>query len=197
MTLRPRTLVLTLGLFPFLAFAQTPNLSKEVREFVSVDAPVVALRHARVIDGTGAPSKEDQTLVISGGRIQGIGPATSTPVPDGAKEIDLTGATVLPGLVGMHDHLFYPAPSSPARAAGGSLALYHEMAFSFPRLYLACGVTTIRTTGSIEPQTDLELAKLVDAGKIAGPKIHATAPYLEGLGSFTAQMRELRGPGDA
>jgi imidazolonepropionase-like amidohydrolase len=197
MTLKPQNLVLMLGLFPFLAFAQTPNLSKEVREFVSVEAPVVALRHARVIDGSGAPSKEDQTLVISGGRIQGSGPATLTPVPAGAKEIDLTGATVLPGLVGMHDHLFYPAPSSPARPAGGSLALYHEMGFSFPRLYLACGVTTIRTTGSIEPQTDLELAKLVDAGKIAGPKIHVTSPYLEGVGSFTPVMHELAGPEDA
>src|SRR5262249_45807871 len=123
--------------------------------------------------------------------------AATTPVPSGAKEIDLTGATVLPGLVGMHDHLFYPAPSSPARAVGGTLALYHEMAFSFPRLYLACGVTTLRTTGSIEAQTDLEIARLIDAGKIAGPKIHVTAPYLEGAGSFTPVLRELRGPEDA
>jgi len=89
-----------------------PTLSKEVREFVAVDAPVVALTHVRVVDGTGAAAKEDQTVVISSGRIQAIGPAATTPAPAGAKTIDLAGATVIPGLVGMHDHLFYPAPSS-------------------------------------------------------------------------------------
>jgi imidazolonepropionase-like amidohydrolase len=188
--------IVAFALLPLAAQAETP-LSKEVREFVSVEVPVVALQHARVIDGTGAPAREDQTLVISAGRIERIGPAASISVPAGARTIDLTGASVLPGMVGMHDHLFYPAPSSPARPAGGGLALYHEMAFSFPRLYLACGVTTIRTTGAIQPQTDLEVAKLIDAGKTAGPKIRVTAPYLEGVGSFTPVMHELTGPEDA
>jgi len=82
--------------------AQT--LSTEVKAFVSVDAPVVALTHARVIDGTGGPVREDQTLVISGGRIQALGAAPA--IPAGAKMMDLSGYTVIPGLVGMHDHLF-------------------------------------------------------------------------------------------
>jgi len=175
--------------------AELPELSPELREFVSVDAPVVALIHVRVIDGTGAPPREEQTLLISGGRIASIG--SEPQVPAGAKVMDLSDYTVIPGLVGMHDHLFYPAPSSPAPAIGGSLALYHEMAFSFPRLYLAGGVTTIRTTGSIEPQTDLAIKKMIDAGKIAGPKMHVTGPYLEGAGSFTPVLRELAGPEDA
>jgi imidazolonepropionase-like amidohydrolase len=174
-----------------------PSLSKEVREFVTVDAPSVALTHIRLIDGTGSPPAEDQTLVISGGLITALGPTASTAIPDGARKLDLAGYTVIPGLVGMHDHLFYPAPGSQARPAGGNIPVYHELAFSFPRLYLAGGVTTIRTTGSIEGQTDLELKKAVDLGKIPGPKIHVTAPYLEGPGSFTAQMRELTGADDA
>lgn len=194
----PYRAALAAALLALAASAQTAaDLSKEVREFVAVDAPVVALTHARVVDGTGAAAREDQTIVLSGGKIQAIGPAASTPAPAGAKTIDLAGASVIPGLVGMHDHLFYPAPSSQGTALGGSLALYHEMAFSFPRLYLACGVTTIRTTGSIEPQTDLEIKKLIDSGKAAGPKIHVTAPYLEGAGSFTPVLRELTGPEDA
>ena len=168
-----------------------------IRALIRTDAPVIALRHARVIDGTGAPPKEDQTLVIADGKIRAVGPSAATPGPEGAAEIDLTGQTVLPGLVGMHDHLFYPAPSSPATPGDDSLALYHEMGFSFPRLYLACGVTTMRTTGSIEPQTDLELAKAIVAGRVAGPKIRVTAPYLEGAGSFTPVMRELTGADDA
>ncbi len=160
-------------------------LSAEVKAFVSVDAPVVVLTHVRVVDGTGGPAREDQTLVISGGRIQAVG--ASPAVPAGAKVMDLSGYTVIPGLVGMHDHLFYPQ-------GGGFFA---EMAFSFPRLYLACGVTTIRTTGSIEPYTDLEIKKLIDAGKAPGPKIHVTGPYLEGTGAVIPQLHVLKGPEDA
>jgi enamidase len=127
--------------------AKRPALSDAVREYVAFDAPSVALTHVRVVDGTGAPAKEDQTVLLEDGAIRAIGSASSTPAPQGAKVLDLAGRTVMPGLVGMHDHLFFPA--------GG--AVYHEMAFSFPRLYLAGGVTTLRTTGSIEPYTDLEL----------------------------------------
>ncbi|MGC2697293.1 MAG: amidohydrolase family protein, partial [Candidatus Angelobacter sp.] len=87
----------------------------------------------------------------------------------------------------MHDHLFYPA--------GGGL--YHDMVFTFPRLYLALGVTTIRTTGSMEPYTDLEIKKAIDAGKNPGPKINATGPYMEGEGIPLLQLHQLTGPDDA
>ena len=190
-------LVIANALVAFASAQTQPILSKEVRELVAVEAPIVALLHVRVIDGTGGPPAEDQTVVISGGKIAALGPASSTVVPDGARKMELSGYTVTPGMVGMHDHMFYPAPASQARPAGGNMPLYHELGFSFPRLYLAGGVTTIRTTGSIEGQTDLELKKLIDAGKVAGPKMHVTAPYLEGVGSFAAQMHELTGPEDA
>ncbi|KZC42247.1 amidohydrolase, partial [Rhodanobacter sp. FW510-R12] len=99
-----------------------------------------------------------------------------------------------PGLVGMHDHMFYPAPKVNPEAKD---AIYPEQASSFPKLYLAGGVTSIRTTGSTEPYTDLELKKAIDAGKIPGPKMHTTGPYLEGKGSFTPQMHELADAADA
>jgi imidazolonepropionase-like amidohydrolase len=178
-------------LFPSLLFASPPTLAPAVREFVTVDREVVALRHVRVIDGTGAAPREDQTLVVADGKIRAIGSAAETPLPDGAQVMDLAGDTVLPGLVGMHDHIYYPAPGA------GDPRLYPEHAFSFPRLYLAGGVTTIRTTGSVEPYTDLELKKAIDAGRMVGPKIHVTGPYLEGAGAFTPQMHELTGPEDA
>ncbi len=169
------------------AVLAAPPRSPEVLAFVSVDAPVVALAHVRVVDGTGAPPREDQTIVVRDGRIASVGDAASAAVPPGAKVLDLAGRTVLPGLVGMHDHLFYPMGA----------AYYGEMGQSFPRLYLAAGVTTIRTTGSIEPSTDLEIKRAIDAGKAAGPKIHVTGPYLEGEGAYTTQMHVLRGPDDA
>ena len=150
---------------------------------------MVALRHVRVIDGTGAAPAEDQTLVIDRGKIAAVGPFASTETPAGAQVLDLGGATVIPGLVGMHEHLFYPS--------GGGIPMYNEQAFSFPRLYLASGITTARTGGSLEPYTDLNVKRLIDSGRMPGPKLFVTGPYLEGPGSFAAQMHELTGPEDA
>ena len=71
------------------------------------------------------------------------------------------------------------------------------MGFSFPRLYLAAGVTSLRTTGSLEPYADLSLKKLIDTHQIPGPKLHITGPYLEGAGSFAPQLYELKDADDA
>jgi len=89
----------------------------------------------------------------------------------------------------MHNHMFFPM--------GGSPPMYSNMGTSFPRLYLANGVTTIRTTGSVAPYTDLEIKRLIDAGRMIGPKMHVTAPYLEGKGSFTPVMHQLTDAADA
>jgi len=176
---------------PFLlcsmAFAQTP--ATDAKAYVKYDQPVIVLNHVRVIDGTGAPAKADQMLQISGGKIESIGNSGSD-TPQGAEVLDLAGSSVIPGLVGMHDHIYYPAP-------GRNLAMYPEHAWSFPRLYLAGGVTTIRTTGSVETYTDLELKKDIDSGKTPGPKMRVTGPYLEGKGAYTPQMHELEDANDS
>lgn len=176
--------------------AHSPAPSAELRQYLKVEAPVVALVHARVVDGTGAPAREDQTLLLRGGRIEAMGyPA----VPKEALVLDLTGHTVLPGLVGMHNHLFY-THSIHSDEKGGAIApgrLFAEIAYSAPRLYLACGVTTIRTTGSLEPYTDLNVKRQIDAGLMPGPKMDVTGPYLEGLEPMTPQMYALRSPEDA
>ncbi|HEX8835600.1 MAG TPA: amidohydrolase family protein [Candidatus Acidoferrum sp.] len=166
------------------------KLAPEVRAFVKEDAPVIALTHVRMIDGTGAAPRADQTLVIRDGKIAALGDAASTKIPEGAKVLDLSGRTIIPGLVGMHDHMYYPSP-------GGAPPLYPEHAASFPRLYLASGVTSLRTTGSVEPYADLELKRDIDEGKMAGPKIHVTGPYLEGPGAFATQMHQLKDAEDA
>lgn len=168
--------------------AQTPaTLSPGVKAFITVDTPLFALTHVRVIDGTGTPVREDQIIVVSGGKILALGDASNTSVPSGAKVLEMHDYTVIPGLVGMHDHIYYPA--GPAH--------YNTLSFSAPRLYLACGVTTIRTAGSLEPFTEINLKKAIDQGTVPGPKMHVTSPYLEGPGAFTIQMHELTGPEDA
>ena len=174
------------------AQAAPPVFSKQVQGFIVQSAPVLAIVHVRVIDGNGTPAKDDQTVLLRDGRIAAVGAHVA--VPEGAPVIDGGGRTLIPGLVGMHDHMFYPAPKVNPEARE---ALYPEQGSSFPKLYLAGGVTTIRTTGSTEPYADLELKKKIDAGEVAGPKMRTTGPYLEGKGSFAPQMHELTGADDA
>src|SRR5437879_5696811 len=151
--------------------AQRPDsLAAQVREYVAVDTSLLALTHVLVLDGTGGAPKADQTIVIHAGRIAAVGPAASVPVPAGARVMDMTGSTVIPGIVGMHDHLFYTA-------AGGRAV---QMSYTGPRLYLGSGVTTIRTTGSRAPYAEINLKDQVDRGFSPGPRIHITAPYITG-----------------
>src|ERR1700690_4112058 len=182
-----------------ITVAQTQK-ARGVADFISVDAPVFVLDHVRVIDGTGAPPKEEQAVAIANGKIQFIGSAASGQIPEGAQRIERSGYTVIPGLVGMHNHLYYTDSYSLQVVDGkiGEPGLFiAEIPYTAPRLYLAAGVTTMRTTGSLEPYTDLKVKSRIDSNLMPGPSIDATAPYLEGAPALFAQMHELSGPDDA
>jgi imidazolonepropionase-like amidohydrolase len=166
--------------------AQQPT--QGARQFASVTDSVVALTNVTVIDGTGTPARTGQTIVIKGGTIQSVGDAASAKIPAGARTIDLTGRTVLPGYVMLHEHLFYPS---------GGGAIYNEQGYSFPRLYLAGGVTTMRTAGNMAGYADLNIKKAIDDGTMLGPTIDVTAPYLEGPGLPIPQVKALRDAADA
>lgn len=174
-----------------LAPAQVPAALKP---YVSEDSPSLVLMHVRVIDGTGAAAVEDQRIDIEAGKITRVQSAKlRNALPPNAKVLDLSGKTVIPGLVGMHEHLFYTGPE---RGKDG-LPFWIEMIDSGPRLYLAGGVTTARTAGSMEPYTDLSLKKLIDAGEKPGPKLRITGPYIGDLLSIAPQLHTLNGPEDA
>lgn len=165
--------------------------------YVKLSAGTIALTHVRVVDGTGEPAQAERTIIITDGRIVTVSDG-SAPLPADARVLDLSGHTVLPGIVGMHDHLFYIGrPNLDAGGASEPPLMVPEMAFTAPRLYLANGVTTLRTTGSVEPDTDLNLKHQIDAGRIPGPHTDVTGPYLEGMGSPFIQMHELRDADDA
>jgi imidazolonepropionase-like amidohydrolase len=186
---------------PFLCIALSLSLTLAAQQkpsplspYVKEDAPVLVVEHVRLIDGTGSAPQEDMRIDIASGKITAVQAANARrPYPANAKVLDMTGKTLIPGLVGMHEHLFYLTPQQPE----GGVWFYGEAADSAPRLYLAGGVTTARTAGSMEPYTDLELKREIDAGVLPGPKLDVTGPYLEGKGSFAVQMHPLADADDA
>jgi hypothetical protein len=177
--------------------APPPVLGTDVQQFVHLPAGRIAITHLRIIDGTGAAPVEDATLLIDGAKIGAVLPA-ATAVPAGYRQIDGTGETALPGLVGMHNHMFYIArPNIDASGHSEDPLVVPQMTFSAPRLYLANGVTTMRTTGSVEPYADLNVKAEIDAGRMIGPHMDVTGPYLEGPDSPFIQMHQLRDAEDA
>lgn len=149
------------------------SLSPDLQKYVRVGADRVVLRGAALIDGTGAPAAEGRVILIDKGRIAAVGNASDVKVPADAEVLELGGHTIIPGLVGMHDHL-YATGYTPLEQA---------------RMYLANGVTTIRTAGTFQPYNDLNLKRDIDAGQWIGPRIHASGPYLTGPGGSQAMVR--------
>jgi len=176
---------LTAGIAVTPAEAQHPVIGNAARPFVAIDTPIVAIAHVRVIDGTGAPARADQTVVIQDGRIAAVGLRAA--IPPGARVIDGTGKTIIPGLVMVHEHLFYPTGPG----------VYGNLSESFSRLYLAGGVTSMRTGGNMNGFGELALARADREFQKAGPWIDGTAPYLEGPGLPLGQVHALTGADDA
>ena len=171
-----------------IAVALAAQPGQGIQQFISVSDSIVALTNVRVIDGTGAPARGAQTIVMKAGVLQAVGATGQVNVPAGARTIDLAGRSVMPGYVMLHEHLFYPS---------GGGAVYNEQGYSFPRLYLAGGVTTMRTGGNMAGYADLNIKKAIDDGTMLGPSIDVTAPYLEGPGLPIPQVKALRDAADA
>ncbi|MDQ2671017.1 MAG: amidohydrolase family protein, partial [Gemmatimonadota bacterium] len=109
----------------------------------------------------------------------------SVRVPRGTHVMDLGGHTVIPGIVGLHNHTWYTTSN---RAT--------QLPYSAPRLYLGSGVTTIRTTGSLSPYVELNMKKAIDEGELVGPRMHVTGPYITAKGT-SIRMYGIEGPEDA
>ena len=181
-------MALWLTAFTALAqIAQSPSAQDEAMPLLR-DASRVALRNVRIIDGTGAPARQNQTLIIESGRIRAVGSAAEITVPEGTLTLDLDGRTLLPGFVMLHEHMFYASENDNT----------HPQPFTSPRLFLAFGLTTIRTAGTDHPYVDLNLKRSVDAGEVPGPEIHLTSPAMNGavMNGFLGD-KVVRNPEDA
>jgi imidazolonepropionase-like amidohydrolase len=171
---------------PGNSHAQPPAASR----FIKIPRGTIALTDAEIVDGTVGPVKYHQSLLIENGRIVAISGNSNFTAPPGATIINCSGKTIIPGMIMMHEHLFYGEGTD-------GFYLGNEMPISFPRLYLAGGVTTMRTTGSVEPQTDLNIKKWIEEGKMAGPEMDVSGPYIEREGLLIPEVSFLSSPGEA
>lgn len=178
-------------LFASPAFAQI-KFSDETKKYIEYNDSITVFKNSLLIDGKGNAAKPNQTVIISNGKIDWVGDDAKAIIPKGANTIDLNGKTLMPGLVMLHEHMYISAPDVPTRYLH-----LKQVPFSFPRLYLAAGATTIRTCGSVEPYSDLRIKKDIDLGLLPGPNMELTAPYIEGKSSRFPQMKENKTPADA
>ncbi len=175
---------LTITLLATSAQAQAPN---DTERYTLFHAPVTLLRNAQLFDGSGSPPRERMSVLIREGRIARIAPDAELSPPAGTLVKDLAGGALMPGFVLLHEHLFYPTER-------GSYGAFFQ---SFPLLYLAGGVTTMRTAGSMSPYADLNTWKDIQAGTAPGPDLDVTAPFLNGIQAFVAQVPRLVNAEDA
>jgi imidazolonepropionase-like amidohydrolase len=176
----------------------SPKFADGVKQYIRSATPRIVLCHVRIIDGTGKPASDDQNLTIETGKIAAIGPGVDVAPAADTTVFDMSGRTVLPGIVGMHEHMYYIArPNFDQTGRSEEPLVCPQMTFSAPRLYLAAGLTTVRTGGCVEGATDINLRDLIDAGRLVGPHMDVTAPYLQGAGGPFMQMYQLKDADDA
>lgn len=181
--------IFSLFLFLAISLTEAQEFSRAVWPYVSNQDSKVAITNVKLIDGTGGPIRTNQTVLFENGVITQIGNTNSITYPSDYKSIDGTGKTLIPGLVMLHEHIFYPKPNDGVFSVA-------QMTFTFPRLYLAGGVTTIRTAGSIEPQTDINIKKWIEEGRMLGPKMDLTGPFIERAGTPVPEVGVIENPQD-
>lgn len=168
------------------AFRGRLPVTDAMRPFVAIDTALIALIDVTVIDGTGAPAAAHQTVIVRDGRIAAVGAVGAISVPSGALRLERPGYTVIPGLVGLHEHSYF-----------GGVKRVTQMSTSGPLLYLAHGVTTAMSAGSMLPYQERAMKQAIDAGRIPGPDFLITGPYLDGAASSSTNARPLSAPAEA
>src|SRR5713101_3338646 len=167
-----RLLPLLIAVMTATAFAQQPAQSP-----VNKPAPKITyIRAGRLFDGTSDTIRQNVVVVVQDDRIQNVGPDGAASIPSGATVIDLSHATVLPGLIDCHTHLgsradrydeIYRFKDTPFQRAFA--AVVHA------RKTLEAGFTTVRDVGSL-PFLAVDLRNSINEGLVPGPRIVASGP---------------------
>jgi imidazolonepropionase-like amidohydrolase len=164
----------------------------------------IVLRGGRLFDGTGTAAR-NATVVILRNKITKILPADSTDWPRDAQIIDVSGKTVMPGLIDLHTHITYDEPNVPV-ALSVSPSDATLRALERLRYYLESGITSIRDVASIG-EVPFRLKQWVAENRAPGPRVFAAGQLITGTGGHAAEglgplspnygsIREASGPDD-
>lgn len=155
---------------------------------------VLAVRCGTLFDATGAPPVRDAIMVIDGGRIAAVGPASSTPAPPGAALVDLHDCFVMPGLVDAHSHCSIdPGKGDQTGQMRAPIARRALWATDYLRRDLLAGTTTMRIMAE-EEFLDLELRAAIDAGTIVGPRLLCAARGITASNGHGRAQSSFDGP---
>lgn len=176
---RPRGMIWTVALLCSLAtsYAQdapaAPDGIDPAEPYLAFETGPVLIGNVELIDGTGAPARTSVDVLIADGHIAAVGEGLAAPA--GTRRVDGVGLTLIPGIVGAHNHTHIPGAPLLQQAAA--------------RLYLANGVTTIRTVGAASPLADLAMAEAADVGVAAAPRVSTSSPYVSGPGDAPVMVQ--------
>ena len=137
----------------------------------------VLIKAGRMVDVRSGRVLTDQAILIEGGRIEQVGSAQSIQAPAGARVIDLSNATVLPGLIDCHTHLTFEPGQNGYESLGISIPREALFGAKNAKLTLEAGFTTVRNVAA-HGYTDVALRDAINAGDIPGPRIDAAGPAI-------------------
>jgi len=160
------------------------NISDNSARFVSYQQESFAITNVTLIDGKGTAPQSNMTVIVKGGKITEVGTSDKIAVPTEAQIIDAKGKTLIPGFVMLHEHIFY------TKLFENEFNIVN-MTNTFPRMYLAGGVTTMRTAGSVSPHADLNINRMIKEGKMIGPKMDVTGPFIERASTTSTPIPQM------
>src|SRR3984957_2420822 len=183
--------MLCLSFLPLLCSAEQTTTA------AAAPAPVTAIRAGKFIDVESGRVLSNQIILIRGTKIESVG--ANAAIPAGAKVIDLSNMTVLPGLVDCHTHLADLADAEPLNVLQRSAVETAYAAIPNASVTLLAGFTTVRDVGVYRAFNDVAMRDAIAKGIIIGPRMYVAGAYItisEGAGAMTGLSPDVQLPWD-